>query len=94
MPARKRPADSARSEKWMRTAVNQYPEYLNAGIASAFHWKDRETLICAPRSPPRVTTSITTKLPTGFDLMAAVCFRRALASILPFWDEGAKVRNC
>lgn len=38
MPRRERPAETQRSEHWLRTAVNDHPDTLNALVSDLFAW--------------------------------------------------------
>jgi hypothetical protein len=49
MPRRARPAHATRSEHWLREAVNEFPQVLNARLASALHLHPSEDIIW--RSP-------------------------------------------
>jgi hypothetical protein len=51
MPRRERPSEVARSELWLRRAVNDAPEYLNSKIVAVFGWPANERIIW--RSPIR-----------------------------------------
>lgn len=42
MPRRKRPAETTRSEHWLREAVNRFPTYLNQRVAAALSLPDSE----------------------------------------------------
>lgn len=42
MPRRERPAETQRSEHWLRIAVNERPDFLNAKISEAFGWSVQE----------------------------------------------------
>ena len=44
MPRRDRPRETTRSEHWLRVAVNERAEVLNAAILAAFHWPREEQI--------------------------------------------------
>lgn len=49
VPRRKRPAETTRSERWMRLAANDAAELVNQKIKSTFHWNDSESIEwCSP----------------------------------------------
>ncbi len=44
MPRRQRPADTTRSEHWLRVAVNDVTDALNARVAQAFGWPSHDRI--------------------------------------------------
>ena len=44
MPRRIRPLDVERSERWLRTAVNDYPDALNSLMSEKFGWEKQEKI--------------------------------------------------
>jgi hypothetical protein len=44
MPRRSRPLETQRSEHWLRKAVNEHQEKLDALVKGAFNWKQSETI--------------------------------------------------
>lgn len=51
MPKRTRPSHTSRSEHWLRSAVNDAPDFLNSKVLEAFGWPAAERIVW--RSPIR-----------------------------------------
>ena len=44
LPRRERPAETTRSEHWLRVAVNKATDHLDARVAEAFRWSPRDMI--------------------------------------------------